>query len=156
MLFCIACSIWISHLEGTQLISAHESTNWTQPKTGSKKMLGPIITWMTDLILNRLVLSYVTPSPTSYTYSHCWHLHLHWEFCWFAVTSVSSLRALVWAVGSQWVFWYVDKCQDVLVSAVGSQWVILICWQRTRCHSPIEGNMLLKWVFRPCYLLMPV
>jgi hypothetical protein len=57
-------------------------------------MLGPIITWMTDLILNRLVLSYVTPSPTSYTYSHCWHLHLHWEFCWFAVTSISKFKGI--------------------------------------------------------------
>lgn len=47
-LFCIACSIWISHLEGTQLISALESTNWNQPRTGSRNLLGPIITWMTD------------------------------------------------------------------------------------------------------------
>ena len=51
------CSILISHLEGTQLISAQGSTNSIQPRTENKSLLGLIITLMTDSIL-KLVRPY--------------------------------------------------------------------------------------------------
>jgi hypothetical protein len=46
------CSIWISHLDETPLISGQESTNWTRPRTGSRKLPGHIITWMIDVTID--------------------------------------------------------------------------------------------------------
>jgi hypothetical protein len=50
----------ISHLEETQLISAQGSTNLDQQRTESKRMLGLIITLMTEFILKRQVCFYVS------------------------------------------------------------------------------------------------
>lgn len=64
--FCISFSIWISHLEGTQQITDQESTNWTQLKTGSRNLLVPIIIWMVEININRLVFSNIAFNRKSF------------------------------------------------------------------------------------------
>lgn len=55
--FCFFCSIWTSHLGGIQLTTGQELINWTQPKTGIRRLQGHIITWMIETKVPRLFFS---------------------------------------------------------------------------------------------------
>lgn len=62
----VGCSIWISHSEGTPLISAQGLINWILPRTGNKNLLDPTITLMTNIFEQVLFIHDHYPLPAHY------------------------------------------------------------------------------------------